>query len=81
MLSLELSFLSAKDRVNLNILTVTLFTVCHTTQCFVLVKQCFYLWRNKGLSLMLSTRNKRVAITFHENQRLNLGNQYHKDDT
>ena len=54
---------------------------CLTTHCIVLTVQCFYLWRNKDPSVLSPTRNKRVAITFHENQRLNLGNQYHKDAT
>ena len=29
----------------------------------------------------MSTRDKRIAITLHENQRLNIGNQYQKDAT
>ena len=28
-----------------------------------------------------ATSDKRIAITFHENQRLNAGNQYQKDAT
>ena len=69
MLSLKLSLMSAKDRVNLNIFTTALFIVCQTTQCIVLAVPYFYLRRNEGPSVLLSTRDKRVAITFHENQR------------
>ena len=29
----------------------------------------------------MSTSDKRIAITLHENQRLNIGNQYQKDAT
>ena len=32
-------------------------------------------------SVLLSTRGKRITITFHKNQKLNIGNQYHKDAT
>ena len=35
----------------------------------------------KGPSVFLSTKDKKVAITFQEHQRLNLGNQYHKKAT
>ena len=51
------------------------------TQCIVLTVQCFNLRINEGTSVLLSTRNKRVAITFHENQRINRGNHHHKDAT
>ena len=34
----------------------------------------FYIRRNKAPSVLLPKRDKRVAIIFHENQRLNLGN-------
>ena len=47
-------------------------------QCILLAVQCFYLRGNKDPSALLSTRDKRVAITFQENQILNLGNHYHK---
>ena len=43
--------------------------------------QCFYLRRSKSALVLLSTRAKMIAITFHENQRLNIGNQYQKDAT
>ena len=42
---------------------------------FVLKVQCFYFRRSKGPLVLLSTRDKRVAITFPKNQRLNTGNQ------
>ena len=42
-----LSFMRAKDCVNLNIFTVALFIVCQTTQCIVLAVQCFYARGNK----------------------------------
>ena len=71
--------MSAKDRGNLNIFTAALFTVFQMTQCIVLTVQCFYLQRSKGPSVLLSARDKRITITFHENQRLNIRNQYHKD--
>ena len=35
----------------------------------------------KGPSVFLLTKDKKVAITFQEHQRLNLGNQYHKNAT
>ena len=34
----------------------------------------FYILRNKAPSVLLPTRDKRFAITFHENRRKNLGN-------
>ena len=71
--------MSAKDPGNLNIFTVALFTVFQMTQCIVLIVQCFYLQRSKGPSVLLSARDKRITITFHENQRLNIRNLYHKD--
>ena len=43
---------------------------------FVLKVQCFYF-----PLVFLSTRDEMIAITFHENQRLNIGNQYQKDAT
>ena len=73
--------MSAKDRANLYIFTVALFIVCHMTQCIVLKVHFFYLRRGKGHLVFLSTRDKRIAISFHENQRLNIGNQYQKDAT
>ena len=78
---MKLSFMSEKDCVNWNIFTIALFIVCQITQCIVLTVQCFYLRRNKGPSVLLSTRYKIVAITFHKNHRLNIGNQYHNDTT
>ena len=81
MISLKLSFMGAKDRANLYIFKVALFTVCQMTQCIVLKVQCFHLRRKKGSFILLSTSDKRIAITFHENQRLNTGNQYKKDAT
>ena len=43
--------------------------------------QCFYLRRSKAPSVLLSTKDKMIAITFHKNQILNIRNQYHKDAT
>ena len=60
MFSLKLSFMSARDCVNLNIFTVALFIVWQTTHCIVLTVQYLYLPRNKGPSVLLSTKNKRV---------------------
>ena len=68
-----------KARANLYIFTVSVFIVCQMTQCIVLKVECFDLRRNKGPSAFLSTRDKRIDITFQENQRLNIGNQYRKD--
>ena len=73
--------MSAKDRSNLYIFTVALFIVCQMKQCIVLKVQCFYLRRSKGPLVLLSTRDKRIVIIFHEIQRLNIGNQYKKDAT
>ena len=82
MLSLKLSLMSAKDRGNLNVFTVALFIVCHVTQCTIhLAVQCFYMSGNKDSSVPSSTRDKMVAITFHESQILDLENQYHNDAT
>ena len=63
--------MGAKGHVNLSMFTVALLTV--------LTMRCSYLQRNKSPSNVLSTMDKRVIITFHQNQRLNLGNQYNKD--
>ena len=71
--------MSAKYRVNLGIFAVALFVVCKTTKCIILIRQWFCLRRRKGPSVLLSARAKMVAIKFHKNQKLNLGNQYHKD--
>ena len=68
MIFLKLSFISVKDRANL-----------YTYRSFVLKVQCFHFRRSKGPLVLLSTMDKRIAITFHENQRLNIGNQYQKD--
>ena len=51
------------------------------TQCIVLTVQCSYLRRNKGPSVLFSTRYKRVVVTFPDNQRLNIGSEYHKNAT
>ena len=68
--------MSAKDRANLNI-----FVHSMPDDAVQMTVQCFNLWRKKDSSVLLSTRDKRVAITFHQNQRLNIGNQYDKDTT
>ena len=78
---LKLSFMSAKDCANLYIFTVALFIVCQMTQCIVLKVLCLYLRRSKGLLLLLSTREKKFAIIFHEIRKLNIGNQYQRDAT
>ena len=49
------------------------------TQCIVLKVQCFCLRRSKGPVVLLSTRDKRITITFQESQRLNIGNEYQND--
>ena len=54
---------------------------CQLRHCIVLKVQCFYLQRSISPLVLLSTRDKRIAITFHENQRLNIGNQYQKGAT
>ena len=64
-----------------NIFTVALFIACQMTQCVALKMQCFRLQRNKGPSALLWTSYIRVSITFHKNQGLNIGNQYHKGAT
>ena len=80
MLSLKLSFMSAKDRANLYIFTAALFTVCQMMQCIIVLKvQRFCLRRSKDTLVLLSY--KRIVITFHETQSLNIGNQYQKDAT
>ena len=81
MLFLELSFICVKDRVNFNVLTVALFIVNQATQCIECSVQCFYLQRKKGPLVLFSTRDKRVAIKFHENQIINIGSQYQEDAT
>ena len=79
MFSLTLSFILAKDCVNLNIFTVVLLIVCQMTKYIVLTVQCFYLQKNKGPPVLLSTRYKIVVIIFHKNQRVNIGNQHYKE--
>ena len=73
--------MSAKGCANLFIFTVALFIVCQMTQCIALKVQCFYLRRSKGPLFLLSIFSIQFAITFNENQRLNMGNQYQKDAT
>ena len=75
---LKVSFIRAKDRANLNIFTVALIIVCQMTQCIVLNVQSIYVRRSICPLILLSTRDKRIVITFQENQRLNIGNQYQK---
>ena len=41
--------------------------------------QCVYFRRSKGPLVLFSIRDNKIAITFHEDQRLNIGNQYQKD--
>ena len=50
-------------------------------QHIILKVQCSYLWRSTCHLVLLSTEDKRIAITFPENQKLNIGNQYQKDAT
>ena len=69
-LSLKLSIMSAKDRLKSNIVPVTLFIVWKRTQCTVLTVQCFYIRRNKGPSVLLSAKNKRVAIKLYEKPKI-----------
>ena len=71
--------MKAKDRVNLIIFTEALFIVYQTTQCIALAAPCFYLRGNKDPLVLLSTRDKKIIITFHENQILNIENHDHKD--
>ena len=78
---LKLSFMCAKDRANLYIFTVALLIVCQMKQCIVLKVLCFYLRRSKVPLVLLSTKDKKIVIIFHEIQRLNIGNQYKKDAT
>ena len=81
MLRLKVSFMRAKDRADLCIFTVALFIVCQMMQCILLKVQCFYLRRSICPLILLSIRGKKITMTFHENQGLNIGNQYPKDDT
>ena len=64
MLYLKLSLMSAKDRLNLNILTVALFIVCQTVQCIVLTVEGFYLRENKDPLVPLPKKDKRMVIKF-----------------
>ena len=73
--------MSAKDCANLYIFTAILLRVCRMTQCIVLQVQYFFRRKSKGPLVLLPTRDKRIPITFHKNQRLNIGNQYQKDVT
>ena len=81
MLSLKLSFMSAKYRAKLYIFTAALFTVCQRTQSILLKVQCFYLRRSKDTLVPLSTSDERISITFHEDHSFNIENQYQKDAT
>ena len=69
-LSLKLSIMSVKDRWKSNIVPVTLFIVWKRTQCTALTVQCFYIRRNKGPSVLLSAKNKRVAIKLYEKPKI-----------
>ena len=40
--------------------------------------QCFYFWISKDSLVLLSTRDKRISIKFHKNQRLNTGTNIKK---
>ena len=40
-----------------------------------------HLHKSKGSSVLLSAKDKRTTVTFHENKKLNIGNQYHKGNT
>ena len=71
----------AKYRANLYIFTVVLFIVCQMTQCIVLKVLWFYLRRSKGPLVLLSAKDKRIALIFHEILRLNIRNQYETDAT
>ena len=48
---------------------------------FVLKVQCSYFRIIKGPLVLLSKRDKMIAIMPHESQSLNIGNQYQKDAT
>ena len=73
--------MSAKDRAHLYTFKVALSIVYQMTQCIVLKVICFYVRRSKGPLVLLLTRDKRIAIIFHETQSLDIGNQYKKDAT
>ena len=72
LLSLKLSFMSDEDRINFDIFSVALLAVCQSAHCVLLSVQCFYLRRNQIPSLLLSIRNRKAALRFHENQILSL---------
>ena len=69
--------MSSRDRVNLNIFTIALFTARMSDDTI----NCFVLQGNKDPLVLLSSWDKKIAITFHENQIVNLRNQYHKEAT
>ena len=79
--SLRVSFMRVKDLANLHIFTVNLFIPYQMRQYIILKVQCSYLWRSTCHLVLLSTKDKRIAITVPENQKLNIGNQYQKDAT
>ena len=72
LLSLKLSFMSDEDRINFDIFSVALLAVCQSAHCVLLSVQCFYLRRNQIPSFLLSIRNRKAALRFHENQILSL---------
>ena len=76
MLSLKLFFVSAKNCE---------FEYLHSTFVFSMSDNAVYCIDCAificGETILLSTRDKRVAITLHKIKILNLGNQYHKDAT
>ena len=59
------NFISAKDCASLYIFTVVLFIECRMTQCIVLKVQYFLFRWSKGPFVLLPTRDKRIAVTFH----------------
>ena len=72
MISLTQSFMSAKDHAKDHV---------YLYSSFVLKVQCFYFRIIKGPLVLLSKRDKMIAIMLHESQNLNIGNQYQKDAT
>ena len=71
--------MSAKDHLNLYVLTVALFVECKATQCIVLTVNVFIQCTKVLYNVISKTRDKMDTVTFHENQKLNLENRYHED--
>ena len=89
MLSLKISFMRAKDVYRCIRCIRCKFAYLYSSFAYSMsddtvycIESATFLSLGNHISFgFLSARDKRIARTFHENQRLNIGNQYQKDAT